>query len=340
MKFSETTLMTGLLTVIMSQVCGQETTDVIDLEERKASIVNLEAHVASRFDRMHEMADDIIALDARVEEGIEELVQLLSQVADSPDSKTSVSNTKRQMMEGLKKTIDYYRTKRATVRESLRTGRSDIPTETLENDVQVFDKRIEKRVEQIVQLSSSFTQHEDYEKYVETEESYWGWDSWGGWGNWKGEEINEDWKQDRRDKRKTDMNQEEVAEALAKSIDDLDQRQKYLQEKLRTGHVTETERQLYEADIERIEKIMSGRRAQLVALQEAVQPDTEKLGRDQAYDLSNHLDDASRDLRADFFLIFQKYEELNKLRAQVAAMEENLEARRDWIAEYEAKGGQ
>ncbi len=319
---------------------AQEATLEIDLDARKASVVNLEAHINSRRDRMQETADDIIVLDQRVEGGVSELVELLTRVADSPDSKTSIANTKGEMIEGLKRMIDFYRTKRAGVREQVRTGKTDVPLETLENDMTAFDKRIETRVEQIVDLSASFTQHEDFEKYVKTGEvnTWGGWGSWGGWG--VNEEVNDEWRQNRRDVSKTGQNNDEVSAALAKSIDDLDQRQKFLEEKLRTGNISETEKQLYQSDIKRIDYIVMARTEQLNKLQVVEIPETEKVGRREAYDLGKLLEDAKDDLRSDFFMIFQKYEELNKLRAQVAQLSENLEARKTWLIDYEAGGGQ
>lgn len=295
----------------------------------RESIANLEAHITQREERMQETVDDILDLDERVEDGIDDLVDVLANSADSEESRTRVANVKEEAIAGLKKMIEFYRQKRGTVREELRTGSTNIPAGTLENDVNIFDERIEKRVKQIVALTASFTQNEEVEKY-EVTDSYAGW-----WGTtWNNEEISESWKQNRRDVHKTDVNRKEVMEALSKSLQDLDQRQKYLEEKLKGDTITDTERALYESDVRRITETIRSRQDEMIRLNSADRPDTRKIGRDEAYDLGRMLEDTRSDLRSDFFLIFQRYDELNKLRAQIATMKESLAARKAYLAEH------
>lgn len=319
----------GILALSLAVGSSQEAAPSLTPDEMKASIANLEVHIAQREERRQKTLDDILDLDQRVEDGIDDLVDALAHTADSEESKTRVANVKEEAIAGLKKMIEFYRQKRGTVREELRTGETDIPAETLENDINIFDERIEKRVKQIVDLTASFTQEEEVEKY-EVTESYAGW--WG--NNWENEEISDTWKQNRRDGHKTDVNRKEVMEALEKSLHDLSQRQIYLEEKLKTDTITDTERSLYETDVKRIANIMRTRQDELKLLNSADQPDTRKVGRDEAYDMGKLLEDTRSDLRSDFFMVFQRYDELNKLRAQIAAMNESLEARKAYLAEH------
>ncbi|MDF1659077.1 MAG: hypothetical protein P1U58_15780 [Verrucomicrobiales bacterium] len=229
----------------------------------------------------------------------------------------------------MKKMVEYYRQKRDVVREQLRTGNSEIPKESLENDLKVFDERIEKRVKQIVSLTASFTLNEDVEKY-EVTGSYAGW-----WGEtWYSEEISEEWKQNRRDVHKTNVNRKELETALAKRYAEFVERQKYLEGKLKGDSISDTEREFYKEDIGRIVETLRFIRAEQEILISDAQPDTRKVGRDEAYDLGKLLEDTRTDLRSDFFLIFQRYDELNKLRAQIAAMKESLAARKAYFAEH------
>ncbi|MEM6279304.1 MAG: hypothetical protein AAF733_07505 [Verrucomicrobiota bacterium] len=322
----------GLLAIIalsLSPAFSQEVKPSLTPEQMRASIANLEAHIAQREERLEETFEDIRDLDARVEDGIDDLVQVLENSADSPESKTRVANIKEEVISGLKKMIEFYRIRRDDLHEQLRTGTSDIPRETLENDLKIFDEHIEKRVAQIVGISASFTPEQDVEKF-EVTETYAGW-----WGNtWNNEEISDDWRQNQRDRAKTNVNQREIQEALTKSIEDLDQRLRFVQGKLDGTSISDTERALYETDIERISATIRSREEDLARLTTDAVPDTRKLGRDEAYDLVQHLEDARGDLRSDFFLIFQRYDELNKLRAQIAKMKESLEARKKFLAEH------
>lgn len=319
----------SLFAFTLSSAYSQEAAPSLTPDEMRASIANLESHLAQREARTQQTLDDILELDQRVEDGIDDLVDVLANTGDSEESKTRLANVKEEAIAGLKKMIEFYRQKRGTVREEIRTGSSEIPAETLENDVNVFDERIEKRIKQIVSLTASFTQEEDVEKY-EVTESYAGW--WG--NNWDNEEISETWKQNRREVHKTDVNRKEVMEALAKSLDDLAERQKYLESKLKTDTLSDTERSLYETDVKRITGIMQARQDELKMLNSVDQPETRKVSRDEAYDLGKLLEDTRSDLRSDFFMIFQRYDELNKLRVQVATMKENLAARKAYLAEH------
>ncbi len=322
----------GILTLTLfcsSFALAQKAAPSLTPDEMRASIANLESHIGQREERMQETLDDIHDLDGRVEDGVDDLVHVLENSADSEESKTRVANVKEETISGLKKMIEFYRHKRDGLREQLRTGNSDIPKETLENDLNAFDERIEKRVKQIVSLSASFTPEQDVEKY-EVTESYSGW-----WGNtWDNEEISETWKQNNRDRAKTNVNQKEVREALEKRLADFEERGKYLGEKLKGNSISETERSFYESDVARIDKVLRSTREELEMLTSDAMPDTRKVGREEAYDLGKLLEDTRTDLRSDFFLIFQRYDELNKLRAQIAAMKENLAARKAYLAEH------
>ena len=83
---------------------------------------------------------------------------------------------------------------------------------------------------------------------------------------------------------------------------------------------------------------MHARQQQLEDLQSTIeQPKTRSVGRHQSWEISDLLEDAKEDLRDDFFEIFRKYDELNRDRAEIARLQENLAARKKWIEEWEAK---
>lgn len=151
----------------------------INIEERKASIGIIESHIADRKERMTEIANEIITLDKRLEKKLAKVVDHLSSISDSEKSGYRVGQLKMKAMQGLKKTIENYQSKRVLLINKIREGNSDIPKEVLEGDAKAFDKRIETRVEQILEISKSFTQDENVKKYETVE----GTSSWGyGWG--------------------------------------------------------------------------------------------------------------------------------------------------------------
>ena len=162
----------GLSGLMQAQEASPE--PVYDLAARQRSIENLERHIGEREERMGELAQDIVALDTRVERRIDRIVEMLQKSKDSKSSKVTVARTKEKAIEGLSKTIEYYDQKRRALREQLRKE-TTIPREALTGDVYKFDEKVEKRVEQIIALTKSFTESEDLKKYDEHTRSHWGW---------------------------------------------------------------------------------------------------------------------------------------------------------------------
>ena len=58
-----------------------------------------------------------------------------------------------------------------------------------------------------------------------------------------------------------------------------------------------------------------------------------KVSRNEAHSFQMRIDDDIKDLRWDFFAIFENYDKLNKERRSVASLKKNLKARKDWLAE-------
>lgn len=324
-------LMTGAHSpVLFSQQFTAE-----EMEARRQSVVTLEKHIGQRKERLADIAADIRTLDGRVEDGVADIVGMVSQIKDSPDSRVRVATVKADVITGLRKTIEYYDHNRDLIKEQLRTGKTDLPEETLKKDLAIFDERIGTRVKQIAELAKSFPDPQELEKYVVTAESTWA-GGWLGWG-WGGEatEISEDWKQNRRDTRHTEKATDGLREGLQQAIAKLDQRNAYLREKLKQANLPETERRFYESDIARNEALIQQRQQDLEDFSTMPKPETQAVESGEAHELDQVVRSARDDLREDFFSIFRKYAELNRARAELKSLEDNLAARKQWLKEHE-----
>ena len=300
-----------------------------ELESRRQSVVNLETHITNREARLGQIVADIRALDDRVEAGVTEIVSMLSQVKDSEESKVRIANVKADVITGLRKTIEYYKTHRDTLREQLRTGKSELPKEALEKDLAIFDARIEKRVAQIVELAKSFTDPQELEKYEVTSRS-----SWFGWSV-DNEEISEAWKQNRRESRHTESAREGVSKGLQDSIAFLEQRNAYLAEKLKSPNISESEREFYQSEMGQNTSLAEQRSQQLYEFSSGSATATESVVGNEAHEMDQLVQSSRADLREDFFAIFRKYAELNRARAELKQLEDNLAARKKWLQDYE-----
>lgn len=309
---------------------AQQTTESVpmDMEARKASVVTLRRHIEQRQARLSDLAKDIISLDQRVETRIDGIVKMLSEIKDSNESRTKVARTKEEAIEGLRRTIDAYVRKRSEIREQLRTSGSDANREVLAADVKKFDDRISKRVDQIVDLSKSFTQHEDVKKYEDGGGGY-------GWGGWYQDDtrISEDWKQNRRQATFTDKEKEELVKAIKESLESLKARQAVAVTKLKENNLGEAQKDFYQAEKADTSRLLAQREKQLVSLiRPEAQPNAKEIGQDEAYNLDRLLDDERKDLADDFSSILRKYSELANERTRIKQMEDNLKAREEWLA--------
>ncbi|MCB1202860.1 MAG: hypothetical protein KDN18_01265 [Verrucomicrobiae bacterium] len=313
---------------------AQEKSSVLspaELASRRESVSNLESHIAGREKRMGEIVTDIRALDDRIEDGVNEIVLMLGGMKDSETSKVKIANTKADVIVGLKRTIDYYKKHRDLLREQLRTGKSALPRETLEKDLAIFDGRIEKRVQQIMELAKSFPDPQELEKYEVTSTS-----SWFGWSN-ENVEISEAWKQNRRDERHTEDAREGVSKGLRDSIENLQKRNAYLSEKIKSPNTSETERAYYETEIGQNAVLLEERNRQLEEFSSGDATTAFAVDQGKAHDVDQLVRSEREDLREDFFSLFRKYDELNRARGELKQLQDNLAARKEWLSKYDAE---
>ena len=328
---SLTLLSAAALPGVLSAQDGIPALSPEELAARRQSVVNLEAHIAQREQRLGAIIADIRALDDRVETGVDQIVKTMSGVTDTESSQVRIAHIKADVMTGLRRTIDYYNTHRDAIREQLRTGKSALPKETLEKDLAILDGRVDKRVKQIAEIAKSFPDPKELEKYVTT--SVAGWNGW----TYANEEISDAWRQNRRDSRHTDEAREGFTRAMNDAIEHLRQRNAYLAGKLRSPNVPDAEKDYYRSEIARNEAILGQRTDELQQFASGGATATVPVMQDQAHDLDQLVQSSRNDLREDFFAIFRKYAELNRARSELKQLQDNLAARKEWLAKYEAR---
>jgi chromosome segregation ATPase len=293
---------------------------VIDLEARKASVVNLESQIAQREARLEEVREDIKTIDTRIEKRIDSIVKMLADTRDSQDSKTRISQIKQEAITGLRRAIDFYVAKRKEVAERVKKG-----DDSALGDLEKFDKRISTRIAQIVELSKSFPAHEDVKKY-ESE----GGDYWHGYYH-ENTRITEEWKQSRRDNSQGKVQRDEVTAAIREGIERLDQRRRTLVDMLDNRKPSESARKLYNQELGQIDAQIENLKSQLVEVTLPTGGATHAPSLDEAVDMGQMLDDARKDLRGDISKLFQLYDSFDKERYRVTQMKENLAARKEWL---------
>ena len=310
-----------------------------ELAERKASIPLIEERIKDREQQIEIIVKDIKRLSDRIEGRIDKIVSTLEKMKDSQNSKTRVAQMKQDAMKGLYRTIEDYNRRKAELQEQLRTGKADIGKEAANSGVDLFNQKIEKRANQMIALSKSFTQHVDYQKYENDTSNNYRHGRRGDWG-WDNTRTSEKWKQNRRETIFTDGQRKKMVEALKTSIEDLERRTNTLRNKAKEGGVSEETQKFYQEDIARNEKTLETRRKQLGDL---IQPGgaaaTTSVDQNQAHDTELLIREIVNDIRRDYNTNTSNYNHLKQRLKSLNPIKLNLEARKQWLKKYEAEHG-
>ena len=269
--------------------------------------------VAARQARVDLLRDELKQEDARIEARIDTIVNTLTTITDSKDSRTKVARMKEDTGKRLAKTITYYDQKRAALKEELRSPRLWLTVDEKQRLIAIFDQRIEKRVSQIIALNKSMPSHQDYQQY-NTSSDWWGTNS----------EQNEDYNQNVRMTSHTNQQRDAIVKQLDASIARLDQQSRALKTQLAAAADPAVRKALNDQLSKTDDLIDERRKQKLDVLSSAKSPGTHKVALKQAMDMDNALQTAINDLRSDMTMLFGNYNsyiaELSALHATEASL--------------------
>ncbi len=311
----------------------------IDLEARQRSIPIIEARVAARNAEVMEIGNDILQLHKRIDEKLGRMVDRLAAVKDSVSSRERVADAKMEIIDGLQKAVEGFKANRAALSRKLLEGKSPIPNKSLENELHHFDSHVDMHIKQMLKLSKSFTQDKDVERYTRTGggSGFYGYDY--GWSN-DVIEINDEWRQNRRDRAMDKKQSDDVVAALNKSIARCESRIAELSKDLEDASLTEIDRKVTQSELAAHTSMLERRRMQVEGLLVVPKPDTEAVSRDVGDDLKDAVRDLLDDVQRDLQTISNKHRELNQEQENVARLTANLAARKKWLEEYQNKTGE
>lgn len=315
----------GIIVLAMTSMLGiSQTPPAMDHEARVQSVENLKQHIEQREARFQVLKEELLTLDARWEKQVESIVKTLATLKDSNDSKTRVANVKSDVIKALVRTIWIYRQKRVEVFERMRKDAS-VPADRLEGDLKAFDAKIDKRVEQVMELSRSFPGHEDFRKYESDGGSY-----YNGWYE-EDTRVSEDWKQNRRNVTATGDVRRELLQSIDKALETNQSRRASLADALANRNLADAERSLQQKDLGRVDAVIDNLKSQKRELALPAVGATREIGGDEIHEAEQMLDDARADLSRDFAEIMRKYGDLDKERTRLVALKANLKAREEWL---------
>lgn len=333
----------ALIALLVFPLLHAQESAPIDMDARRQSVVDLKAHIAAREERLKEIASDIRSLDDRNEKRIDSIVNTLRNLKDSESSKTRINALKGEVIAGLRKSITIYQGKRREIFEHLRKDNSAAVL-ALTGDLEKFDARTQKRVDQILELAKSMPARTDVDKYESAGTEY-----RNGWYS-ETSRISDEWRQNRRQGVATEKSLRELREALEKSITALESRQASTADLIKNRSLTTAERAIQDQELGRIDAMLDSRRQELVTLalpsasgstvdQSASQSTSsvsDPAAKENADEIKNLLDDARKDIAADFWTILRQYGQAAAERDKIITLKANLEAREKWLTEHAA----
>jgi hypothetical protein len=198
-------------------------------EQAKAT---LEKWIKLQEERVNTLTEDMADIDRDIEMRVDRIVDLLTKSKDSVDSGTKILNRKRDAIKGLKKSMEAYSRERAKRREQvLRPTYMNTPASVLTNDVVVLDARIEKRIDQILEIASSFAEHKDYKRNTTHSVNVYH----GGYGYSRPRtvEVDEKYQQNQKVTGRATNTREKIAKELDDSVQRLKQENRRLENQLK-----------------------------------------------------------------------------------------------------------
>jgi hypothetical protein len=273
----------------------------------------LKSWVAIRQQRVDLLRNEIKQIDSRLESRLDVIVDTLTTISDSKDSRTKVARMKEETGKRLMETISYYDQKRAALKEELRNPRLKLTDEEKRKIIAVFDERIEKRSQQILALNKSMPTHEDHERYRATGGGWWGTEY----------ERNEEYDQNRRMTSHGNTQRDAIVKQLDASLARLDRQSRTLKTQL-SATTDPVQRQTLTEELAKTDALISERRQQRLDTLKPSGTATHTVALKEAMDMDKALQAAANDLRSEFTTLFQRYNtfltELSTLHATEAAL--------------------
>lgn len=275
----------------------------------------LKVRLSAQQRRVGLLANEIHSTDQRIEQRFDDLIAALRAVSDSKDSHTKVTRMKEETIESLQKSIAYYQQKRAWLQEEMvrpTFNLTQVEKQSISND---FEERIEKRVNQIIELYKTFPTHQEFDRYKAV-------------GRYRFGGVryvdSEDYRQNLRLSSQTSMMRNKLLTDMQANVDRLEQENRTLAD-LGAGASDPELREVYGDEQRKNEELRNVLKQDLDAVFSAPRNPGRPISGQEAQALDKMIRHSIDSLQSEFTLLFSRYAEwlteasaLNTLRAQVA----------------------
>ncbi len=294
-------------------------------EEIAARIPEVERQIEEREIRASELTQDIVQLDERIEGRIDRILKQLESMKDSKESGTRVVRMKEDAIEGLRETIRLYDSKRRELKLEAYSQDPSIDRDTLFSAMDKYDARIEKRVDQILELAQTFAAHKDLPKYKYSRSS-----GWRGW-SWETTRNNPEYQQNRKQTIHTDQTRQELIDALDKSIEGLDRRNREIGEIMKK-EITSQYRELLQHELDQNNNLIVMREEQIGLMLNPPEESGTTTSTNSAMKVGHWIEDLVDDIQADMDEMFADINELKQEKEALTYLRERLKVAKEEAA--------
>lgn len=198
-----------MFVVLCTALAGAETpkSKAFDVEYGQKLIDGFARQEAVCKKRVDALTEELLEMDKAIENKVDGLVAAVAAVKDSTDSGTRIEHNKRELIEGLQKSIRFYQQRRAAKKAQFLSPGNGVSKEDLKKDMDFLDTRMDERIDQIVSIAQSFTRHENHKKYIYEykDTAYKDW-------YYRDRDINPEYKQNKRATQTADKSREDLIE--------------------------------------------------------------------------------------------------------------------------------
>lgn len=175
---------------------------------------------------VQELQLKVDSAEVQLEQKVQRIVSTLASVTDSKESKTKIQQSKEKLIKLLNENAQGLANKRNKMVAELKAGRSYFSKKDLLMDIRLLDDSIDTRVKQITELTASFPEFKDLDKYKTYTTNYWG-------ERHTERNRSEEYKQNKRETRRADFARSQMTKGADQSMEALEKQKAALEDTLK-----------------------------------------------------------------------------------------------------------
>jgi hypothetical protein len=263
-------------------------------EDQAVALVQMKMQARESQVFIEQASEEIIHVDAEIERRVESVLDMVTSVTDSTESGRKIANQKEEIMTGLANSLKKYKQEHAKLSADFRENYRRMSPDQVQEDLAAIDGKIEKRVEQILKVSASLGQHDNFKKY----DTYSRGNRFSGYYG-TGRRKSEDYSHSKRIGSKTTKVNEAIVDGLSGSAKELEDENRRLEARL-SKTSNESQRSAIQEKIDANNALISKRvdqRQQVIS--ESGSTPTREVGSKEASSLDRMIGDMVEEIRAD-----------------------------------------